>query len=143
MERNGKEFETTQTTAPADVSPALWELLDDWEAPRPDDGFDARVMARIRNDQDAQQPAASSAAFWQRLQLWVSGEARWGLAAAFAVLMLATALLWPPASLKPETPERPLAEFSVQQAEDALEDLRMLEELYAGYNLEEGQNDRL
>jgi negative regulator of sigma E activity len=143
MDRKYTELETSRKTPPDNVSPALWELLDDWEAPRPDAGFDARVMARIRNDQEARQPAASPAAFWRRLPRWVSGDTRWGLAAAVAVLLLASVLLWSPAGLQPAAPDRPLAEFSVQQAEDALEDLRMLEELYAGYAQEEGQNNRL
>jgi hypothetical protein len=127
---------------PEEVSPALWQVLDEWEAPRPDSGFDQRVLARIR-EEHSRESVMAPAAWLHRLQEWSRGTSRWGFATAFAVLLAAALLLWSPAGIEFEDTDAPLAEFSIQQAEDALEDLRMLEELFAGYNVEENQNNRL
>lgn len=123
---------------------AMWRVLDEWQAPSPDASFDARVMARIRAE-TSDVPARDG---WRAWFGWLPTGRSWAVAAAMATLVLAALLLRTPANLTPP-PDAAVgtgmasAELSVQQVEMAIEDLRMLEELYGSTAQEDGQSNRL
>lgn len=67
-----------------------------------------------------------------------------GLAAAMASIFLAFALLWEPSGTPGISGSVTAArEFSAQQAESALEDLRLLDELYGVPVVEEHQGKKI
>jgi hypothetical protein len=120
----------------------LWQVLDDWKAPEVSAGFDQAVMARIRDTEaSVERPVRGSWRDWLRS---LSPAKVWGMSAAMATLVLAMVLLRVPATVAPPAPDVAGAEFSAQQVEMALDDLRMLEELYGtATTQEDSQNDRL
>lgn len=134
--------ERTEDVAP-ETRDGVWALLDEWNAGEPAPDFDAAVLARIRAEK---RPAARNS--------WVEGLAAWfrgmdavrgfGLAGALATVVFAAMMLRQPA-VAPEIPANQTAsqELSAQQVELALEDLRMLDELYSPPSPEENQNKKI
>ncbi len=118
----------------------LWQVLDEWKSPEVSAGFDHSVMARIRQQELARETNATGWRAW--LSSLSLGKA-WAASAVLATLVVAVVLMRSPENLTPPAEELAGAEFSAQQVEMALDDLRMLEELYGSTAQEEGQNDRL
>ncbi len=140
MEQNEQRNTTPKAHLAADASDPLWQLLDDWKAPLPGDGFDERVMARIREDAASLESNKSG---WRSWFGWLGTGRGWAVSATVATLLLAAVLLRMPQDLPPAPEQAATAEFSAQQVELALDDLRMIEELYGSAVQEESQNDRL
>lgn len=120
----------------------VWALLDEWKAGEPAAGFEAAVMARIRGEERAApEGRLRSLVAWFRAMDTRRG---FGLAAAMASIFLAFALLWEPSGTPGISGSVTAArEFSAQQAESALEDLRLLDELYGVPVVEEHQGKKI
>jgi hypothetical protein len=132
---------------------AVWALLDEWKPGEPSESFDAAVMARIREDGDSHSGLVTDGQI-AGLDGWLGGFRAWlaglgpvrgfGLAGALAMILLAAVMLRQPVA-PGESPESTTAgqEFTAQQAEMALEDLQMLDELYNAPIPEETQNKKI
>jgi hypothetical protein len=132
---------------------AVWALLDEWKPGEPSPSFDAAVMARIREDGETASQLGSDRE-GAGLGGWLGGFRAWltglgpvrgfGLAGALAMVLLAAVMLRQPVA-PGESPESTTAgqEFTAQQAEMALEDLQMLDELYNAPIPEESQNKKI
>lgn len=118
---------------------AMWPLLDEWKAGEPAPGFDASVLARIRAE-DRPQGRLGGLVAWFRAMNAVRG---FGLAGAVATVLFAALMLREPATA-PETLPSQVAvqDLSAQQVELALEDLRMLDELYSAPVPEDNYNNK-
>lgn len=132
---------------------AIWALLDEWKPGEPSPSFDAAVMARVREEEEsASRLVAVSQA--EGLGGWLRGFGAWltglgpvrgfGLAGALAMILFAAVMLRQPVT-PGESSEAANAgqEFTAQQAEMALEDLQMLDELYNAPVPEESQNKKI
>lgn len=122
---------------------AVWAMLDEWNAGEPQPGFDAAVLARVR----AEEGPASQNGWIEGLVSWFRGMdlmRGFGLAGAVATVLFAAMMLREPAAT-PEIPPSQAAsqDLSAQQVELALEDLRMLDELYSAPAPEENQNKKI
>ncbi|MCZ2156427.1 MAG: hypothetical protein LC114_21405 [Bryobacterales bacterium] len=108
----------------------VWALLDEWKAGEPAADFDTAVMQRIREEEHAKAPHGwlGALVIWFRT---MNLERGFGLATAAVVVLLALVLLREPGNV-PEAIQSATVDpgFSAQQAESALEDMRLLEELY-------------
>jgi hypothetical protein len=132
---------------------AVWALLDEWKPGEPSPSFDAAVMARIRNEGESASRLGTDTQI-EGLSGWLRGFGVWlaglgaargfGLAGALAMILLAAVMLRQPVA-PGESPESTTAgqEFTAQQAEMALEDLQMLDELYNAPIPEESQNKKI
>lgn len=140
MERNQGWNKTPGTRDAEDLQDPLWQVLDEWKAPQPGSAFDNQVMARIREEEFAQTSRNSSWKTWFGFR--ESGRG-WAVSAALATVLFAGVLLRTPQDLAPAPEPTTGMEFSAQQVEMALDDLRMLDELYGSTGQEDGQSDRL
>ncbi len=134
--------ERTENVAP-EARDGVWVLLDEWNAGEPAPDFDATVLARIR----AEDRPEFQNGWMDGLVAWFRGMDAmrgFGLAGALATVVFAAMMLREPA-VAPEVPLSQAAsqELSAQQVELALEDLRMLDELYSPPAPEENHNKKI
>lgn len=132
----------TEGVAP-EAQDAVWALLDEWKAGEPSEGFHAAVLARIQAEESHAVPGG-----------WTHGLVAWfsamdvvrglGLAGTLATVLFAVALLREPVTMPEELHSQTASqELSAQQVEMALEDLRMLDELYSAPTSEDNQNKKI
>ncbi|MDZ7639251.1 MAG: hypothetical protein U5J83_13535 [Bryobacterales bacterium] len=123
---------------------AVWALLDEWQPGELSPGFDEAVLARIRREES---PDAAKAGWVQGFVEWLKGldgMRGLGLAGALATVVFAMVMLRGPVTVPADDPlQTATQELSAQQVEMALEDLRMLDELYNAPATEDKQNDKL
>ena len=132
----GSHSEVAMREAQEAVSP----LLDEWKAGEPAPGFDACVLARIRAEERPQGRAEGLVA-WFRAMNAVRG---FGLAGAVATVLFAALMLREPAMTPENLPSQAaVQDLSAQQVELALEDLRMLDELYSAPAPEDSYNKKI
>lgn len=131
MEQDQDSRSNLQSGQANEPGNALWQVLDEWQAPVPDDAFSARVLERIRQEDRVPASRGWRNTGWRNLWAsWMPSGRAWAVSAALASVLLAVVLLRQPADLS-VAPLEGNGEFSAQQVETALEDLRMLEELYS------------
>lgn len=122
---------------------SVWALLDEWNPGEPSEGFDVAVLARIRDEEGVAAPTS-----------WIQGLVAWfgamdvvrgfGLAGALAMVLFAVAMLRQPVTMPEELHTQAASqEISAQQVEMALEDLRMLDELYSTPAPEDNHNKKI
>jgi len=125
------------------MNDALWRILDEWQAPQPSTWFDETVMARIRSEASPATNEQVRPPWWRAAGLLFAGGRSWAVCAALATVLLAAVLLRMPGEVQPGAEQAMGPELSAQQVETALEDLRMLEELYGIPSPEDAQSNQL
>lgn len=122
----------------------LWRTLDDWDVSTPTAAFDAQVMARVRQEADAEPRTKAATAGSTSWTSWFTGH-WWATGAALASVLLAIVLFQRPAQDISELafPTDLTMEISAQQVDTTLEDLEILEELYGFAPVEDLQRNPL
>jgi len=103
----------------AEAQLAVWQVLDEWEAPPVTPDFDQRLYARI----------ATEVSWWDRLWRPVFLRRAMPVAAAAAAVVAAVLMVRPPVASEPAVPRPAVVEaVSPDQAEQTLQDMETMRE---------------